>query len=236
MEELKVLYEDNHIIVVEKPQNIPTQADSSGDLDMLTIVKNYIKEKYNKPGNVFVGLVHRLDRPTGGILVFAKTSKAAGRLCEQIKEKDCKKKYFAVTVNVPRFQEGKLENYLQKDEKNNVVSVVPQGNVGAKYALLSYKMLGSKATDKGSDIALIDIDLQTGRSHQIRVQFAHIKCPLLGDKKYGGDIAQNHNLALWAYELSLIHPVTKQKMVFKSMPPIKNSPWKFFESEILKKF
>ena len=236
MEELKVLYEDNHIIVVEKPQNIPTQADVSGDLDMLTMVKNYIKEKYNKPGNVYVGLVHRLDRPTGGILVFAKTSKAAGRLCEQIKEKSCKKKYLAVTVNVPRFKEGKLENYLSKDEKTNIVTVVPQGNVGAKYALLNYNVLGCKATDKNVNIALCDVDLQTGRSHQIRVQFAHIKCSLFGDKKYGGDITPNHNLALWAYELRFVHPVTKQNMVFKSMPPINNTPWKFFEKEITAKF
>ena len=138
---LTVLYEDNQIIVVVKPQNVPTQADSSGDKDLLTMIKEYVKEKYAKPGEVYIGLVHRLDRPTGGVMVFARTSKAAARLQEQMKTGLFEKKYLAVTVGVPRDRQGRLSQYLVKDEKNNMVRVVPAAVEGAKKAELEYKVL-----------------------------------------------------------------------------------------------
>jgi len=227
MEDLTILHEDNHIIVVLKPQNVPSCEDESKDLDMLNMVKTYIKEKYQKPGNVYVGLVHRLDRPTGGVMVFAKTSKAASRLSEQIKNGDMNKKYLAVVDGVPKVNSGKLINYLLKNEKTNTVSAVPQLTQGAKYAELSYKVLDS---EKG--VSLVDIDLLTGRSHQIRVQFKYIGCPVYGDAKYGKKSA-NNKLALWSYYLKFEHPVTKNSMVFKVYPPVEENPWKVFKVENL---
>ncbi|MBQ8792287.1 MAG: RNA pseudouridine synthase, partial [Clostridia bacterium] len=141
MEKLTVLYEDNHIIVVVKPQNVPTQADESGDKDMLTIVKEYVKEKYNKEGEAYIGLVHRLDRPTGGVMVFARTSKAASRLCEQFKEKSMNKIYYAVTSKVPQSKQDHLVHNLKKDEKENIVKIVPISEKNSKKAELDYKVL-----------------------------------------------------------------------------------------------
>lgn len=222
MEKLNVLYEDNHVIVVLKPQNVPTQEDESKDLDMLTMVKDYIKEKYNKPGNVFVGLVHRLDRPTGGVMVFAKTSKAATRLSKQVKNKDMTKKYLAVTSKVPEKESGKLSNYLLKNPKTNTVAVVPQLTSGAKLAELEYKVL-----DSVGGRALVEVNLFTGRSHQIRVQFKHIGCALVGDAKYGV-ATPNKKLALWAYFLRFKHPVSGQILTFKVLPPTDETPWNMY--------
>lgn len=230
MEDLKVLYEDNHIIVVVKPQNIPTQEDESKDKDMLTIVKEYIKEKENKPGNVFVGLVHRLDRPTGGVMVFAKTSKSASRLTEQIKNGEFKKRYLSVINGKPREKRGKLVNFLKKNPRNNTVMVVPELTTGAKRAELDYEVLEAK-----EKVSLVDIKLHTGRSHQIRVQMKTIGCPVYGDVKYGGDIlAKGHNLALWAYELKFVHPTTKENLTFKVYPPENIVPWNVFNLDIVK--
>ena len=225
---LDVIYEDNHIIVVIKPQNIPTQADDSKDADMLSMVKEYIKTKYNKPGNVYVGLVHRLDRPTGGVMVFAKTSKAAARLTDSIKIGDMSKRYLAVTVGLPKERKAKLTNYLLKNDKTNMVSVVPVGTTGAKYAELSYNVI-----DSNDKVALVDVDLVTGRSHQIRVQLKHIGTPIYGDVKYSGDkLAKGHNLALWAYSLKFTHPTTKQLMNFKVLPDINQVPFSVFKKTI----
>lgn len=226
--ELKVVYEDNHIIVVIKPQNIPSQGDSSNDMDMLNIVKKYIKEKYNKPGNVYVGLVHRLDRPTGGLMVFAKTSKAASRLSESIKNDEFTKKYLAVLVGKAKYDENTLINYLKKDNKENIVRVVPQLEEGAKYAELKYRTL-----DFNSKLSLVEIELRTGRSHQIRVQFSSIGNPVFGDVKYGGDIVKGYNLALWSYKLSFEHPISKQPLNFVCYPPCEETPWKHFKVEVL---
>ena len=224
MEDLIVLYEDNHIIVVVKPQNIPTQEDDSKDKDMLTIVKNYIKVKENKPGNVYVGLVHRLDRPTGGVMVFAKTSKAASRHAEDIKNGDFHKRYLAVVNNKPREKRGKLVNFLKKNSRTNTVMVVPELESGGKRAELDYEILEEK-----EKVTLVDVNLHTGRSHQIRVQMKHIGCPIYGDVRYGGDIlAKGHNLALWAFELKLVHPTTKENMTFKVYPPEDKTPWNVF--------
>lgn len=227
-EELKVVYEDNHILVVIKPQNVPSQADSSNDLDMLTMCKNYIKEKYNKQGNVYVGLVHRLDRPTGGLMVFAKTSKSASRLAESMKNGEFSKKYLAVVVGKPKYNEDRLVNYLKKDTKDNVVRVVPQLEEGAKYAELNYKVL-----DSNSKLSLCEVKLGTGRNHQIRVQMATIGNPVFGDVKYGGDIVKGYNLALWAYKLSFEHPISNQTMNFICYPPVEDTPWKYFKVDVL---
>ena len=224
MEDLIVLYEDNHIIVVVKPQNIPTQEDDSKDKDMLTIIKEYIKVKENKPGNVYVGLVHRLDRPTGGVMVFAKTSKAASRLTEDIKNGDFHKRYLAVVNGKPREKRAKLVNYLKKNARTNIVQVVPELESGGKRAELDYEILEEK-----EKVTLVNVNLHTGRSHQIRVQMKHIGCPVYGDVRYGGDIlAKGHNLALWAFELKLVHPTTKENMTFKVYPPEDKTPWNVF--------
>jgi 23S rRNA pseudouridine1911/1915/1917 synthase len=225
--ELNILFEDNHVIVVLKPQNIPSQEDSSGDRDMLTIIKDYIKEKYAKPGNVFIGLVHRLDRPTGGVMVFAKTGKAAQRLCAQMESGEFDKRYFAVVVGTPREARARLSDYLVKDEKNNIVKRAHSKVEGSKLAELDYKVLQT-----AEQISLIDINLITGRSHQARVQMAGIGTPVFGDSKYGGDtLAKGHKLALWAYRLSFVHPVSKDVMVFKVFPPSEEVPWKYFAIE-----
>ena len=226
MENLNIIYEDNHIIVVIKPQNIPTMEDSSKDLDMLSIIKKYIKEKYSKPGNVYVGLVHRLDRPTGGVMVFAKTSKAAARLCEQIQNGTLKKQYLTVLKGQLPLKTKKIVNYLKKDEENNVVKIVPMSEEGAKKAELVFEVLGTDFSEK-TPLTLAKIDLLTGRSHQIRVQMAGLKAPVFGDKKYGKENAENLNLALWAFKLEFIHPTTKQKMNFKVLPEDKY-PWSKF--------
>ncbi len=225
MEDLIVLYEDNQVIVVVKPQNISTQADKSQDPDLLTMVKNYVKVKYDKPGEAFIGLVHRLDRPTGGVMVFARTSKAAARLCEQIQSGEFEKKYLAVTVGHPRNRRGRLNNYLVKDEANNMVKIVPARIEGAKQAVLDYNVL-----EVNDEISLVDIQLITGRSHQARVQMAGQGCPIFGDVKYGGESMTKGKLALWAYSLRFLHPVTKEIMVFKVFPP-EGTPWKYFAVE-----
>ncbi len=221
MEDLIILHEDNHIIVVLKPQNVPSQGDASGDKDMLTIIKEYIKEKYDKKGNVYLGLVHRLDRPTGGVMVFAKSSKAATRLSEQMREGDFEKKYYAVTVGVPKEEKATLTHYIKKNSINNMVYVCTPTEEGAKKAELDYKVI-----EEIGDYALVDVRLHTGRSHQIRVQMNAINCPLYGDMRYGGEKAKKGNLALWAYYLSFSHPITKERLVFRVQPPKDIQPWK----------
>lgn len=216
MKELDVIYEDNHIIVVVKPQNIPSQSDISGDVDMLSLVKQYIKEKYNKPGEVFVGLVHRLDRPTGGIMVFAKTSKGASRLSEQIRDGNFVKTYYCVASS-PREKEGHLINYLKKDD--NIVKLVPMSETGAKKAELVYKTL-----EEVDGLSLLEVNILTGRSHQIRVQLANIGASLYGDGKYGKTQKQTTNLALWAGKLSFKHPTKEEILSFMVYPP-ENEPW-----------
>lgn len=221
---LNVVYEDNQIIVVIKPQNVPTQADSSNDADMLTMVKAYIKEKYNKPGNVFVGLVHRLDRPTGGVMIFAKTSKAASRLSESIKSGELKKNYLTIVEGGLKDKKQKLINYLKKNEKTNVVKVVGQAVSDAKYAELEYVVL-----DEKNNTSLLNINLITGRSHQIRAQLSNLGNPIYNDFKYGSKT--KGNLMLWAYCLTFIHPTTKQKMTFKVLPDLKGA-WKNYSNVI----
>ena len=224
MKSLKVLYEDNHIIVVEKPVNIPSQADKTGDVDLLTIVKQYIKEKYNKPGEVYLGLVHRLDRPTGGVMVFARTSKSASRLSEQIRNKTMHKKYLCIVDGKMENQTGSMRDFLLKNEKNNISKVVKEGTKNAKEAVLDYEVV--KYNDQ-INMSVVKVDLHTGRHHQIRVQFASRGHSLSGDQKYGTR-GRGKQLALWAYSLSFIHPTTKEELTFEDYPEIVGS-WKILE-------
>ena len=217
MEKLKVVYEDNHVIVVIKEAGIPSQADKSGDVDMLTMVKEYIKEKYNKPGNVYVGLVHRLDRMTSGLMVFAKTSKGASRLSNSIREGDFKKEYIAA-VEGKLEGNGTLENYLFKDERTNISSVVNENKKNAKIAKLEYNVLGHTMY-KDREYTYVRVKLYTGRHHQIRVQFSHINHQLYGDVKYGGIKGE---LALVACSLKFIHPTKDEMMEFEFMPEKQN--------------
>ena len=226
--DLNILYEDNHVIVVLKPQGVPSCGDESGDDSLLEMVRRYLKVTYDKPGNVYVGLVHRLDRPTGGVMVFAKTSKAAARLSAQMKEGDFEKKYLAVLVGTPKESSATVVNYLKKNSLTNTVYVATETTEGAKRSELSYKLLDSV----DDVISLVKIKLETGRSHQIRVQFSCRGLPVFGDARYGGNtLMKGANLALWAAELSFLHPVTKDRMVFVSYPPEDNEPWKKFNLE-----
>lgn len=224
MEKLTVLYEDNQIVVVIKPQNVPSAPDDSGDLDMLSMVKNYIKEKYNKPREAFIGLVHRLDRPTGGIMVFARNSKSAKRLSEQFLTHDVEKTYYAITNGVVKIKTDHLVNYLKKDEKENIVKIAPMSEQGAKKAELVYKVL--ETTDKES---LLEVKILTGRSHQIRLQLSNIGYPLVGDVKYGKEKGRTQNLGLWAGKLAFVHPTTKERLVFLATP--QGKPWDKFNLE-----
>lgn len=214
MQELRIIYEDNHIIVVEKKPNIPSQSDKTGDIDMLTIVKEYIKEKYNKPGNVYLGLVHRLDRPVGGIMIFAKTSKAASRLSNQVREKIFKKEYLAVVDGEFEQKKGTLRDYLYKDERNNISKVVKKEKKNAKLASLDYEVL---KYNNVKNLSLVKINLHTGRHHQIRVQLANFNHSIFGDQKYGTR-GKGKQIALWAYKLTIIHPITKEEMEFTDFP------------------
>ena len=212
---MKVLYEDNHIIVVQKEPNIPSQQDKTGDIDMLTLVKKYIKEKYNKPGDVYIGLVHRLDRPVGGVMVFARTSKAASRLSEQVRNKTMKKTYIAMVDGKLKEKCGILEDYLYKDERNNMSKVVDKNKKNAKLAKLEYEVIDY---DEKRDLSIVKIKLHTGRHHQIRAQFAHFGHSLFGDQKYGVR-GRGKQIRLWAYELEFVHPVKKELMIFRSDLP-----------------
>ena len=215
---VRVLYEDNHLLVVEKPANVPVQADASGDEDLLTACKEYIKEKYQKPGEVYLGLVHRLDRPVGGVMVFARTSKAAARLTEQFSAHKAQKRYAAV-VEGSAPPEGRLTDWLLKNESTNTTSVVKEGTPGGKLARLSYRTL---AREKG--LSLLDVELQTGRPHQIRVQLSHSGFPIRGDQRYNPDAKVGEQIRLWAYALTIAHPTLKEPMTFYALPPFSEFP------------
>ena len=203
---INILYEDNHLLVVEKKVGVLSQSDGTNTPDMLTILKQYLKEKYNKPGNVYLGLVHSLDKNVGGVMVFAKTSKAAKRLSEGIRNREFKKTYLAVCKGIID-SDGEYLDYLKRIEYRSVISNSKEG----KLAILSYKVLSRKNND-----TLVKINLETGRHHQIRVQFSYHNHPLLGDEKYGSKGA--YPLALFAYKLEFTHPTTKEKLEFKVLP------------------
>lgn len=222
-----IVYEDNHLLVIIKPHNIGVQEDESEDDDLLNLLKQYIKVRDNKPGNVFLGLVHRLDRPTGGVMVFAKTSKCASRLTEQLKNHEMKKSYLCVVIGKPIQEKARLSCYLVKDSKTNTVNLATQSDYGAKEAILDYEVIDNQA-----NMSLVKVNLLTGRSHQIRVQMSkQNQTPIFGDFKYG-DKAHGGNLALWAYQLQFNHPVSKKPMLFKVLPDIDKLPWKIFDNAI----
>ncbi len=221
--DLKIVYEDNHLLVVVKPYDVPVQADESGDADMVNMLKQYLVEKYNKPGEAYLGLVHRLDRPTGGVMVFAKTSKCASRLCEAIRNGDVEKRYLAVVDGAPRYKADKLTCYLKKFADTNIVKIVPSLSEGAKYAELDYKVLCTKP-----DVSLLLVNLITGRGHQIRVQLSNLGTPIVGDKKYGK--GENCPLCLWACELKFAHPISGKEMTFRVYPP-ETAPWTKFDMD-----
>ncbi|MBD5132822.1 MAG: RNA pseudouridine synthase [Clostridiales bacterium] len=225
---ITVLFEDNHLLVVVKPQNVPTQADESGDEDLLTKLKKYLVKKYNKPGEAYLGLVHRLDRPTGGVMVFAKTSKAAARLSEQLKNHDeFEKTYLAVTSGRPT-RTGKIEHYLAKDSKTNTVVVAPSSLEGAKKAESDIEI-----KDERDGLTLVSVKLLTGRSHQARVQLKALSAPIVGDYRYAGNkLIKSPHLALWAYKLVFAHPVSGDIMRFIALPP-DEFPWTVFDTESL---
>ncbi len=214
---INIIYEDNHLLVVEKPVGMPVQKDSSGDDDLLSIMKKYLKDKYNKPGNVYLGLVHRLDRPVSGVMVFAKTSKAAKRLSSQIANHEFKKTYLAV-VHGKVSDSGTFKDKLLKNPKTNMTSVSDKG----KDAELDFTLAGYK-----NNLSLVKINLKTGRSHQIRVQFSSRNFPLYGDQKYNLK-TEKGDIALFAMALEFTHPITKKVVKF-SLPMPKRYPFNLFE-------
>lgn len=220
---MKIIYEDNHILLVYKKANLPSQPDSSGDKDLLSICKEYIKRKYNKPGNVYLSLIQRLDRPVEGLMVLAKSSKAAARLSKAISKQEIKKKYYAIVWDNNLKDEDVLIDYLYKGKKQ--ISRVVSKNQG-KYSELSYKKIASN-----KNLSLLDIDLKTGRHHQIRVQLASRLSPIYGDQRYGRQ--DKKQIALFAYYLSFVHPVSKKTMSFIS-DDYENEAFNEFQKEILK--
>ena len=210
----EIIYEDNHLLVVVKPQGIPVQKAESSNDDFQTLLKDYLKRKYDKPGNVFLGIVHRLDQPVGGVMVFAKTSKAASRLSEEIRQNLWKKQYLAVVDGVPKEKKAVLEDWLIKNEEKNEVYVSKKGDPKAKFARLSYETLQSK-----NGRSLLKITLETGRAHQIRVQLSSRGLPIVNDHKYNKNSKNIADIALWAYSVEIIHPVTKEKLVFSKEIP-----------------
>lgn len=211
MNNLDILYEDNHIIVVVKPYNILSQGDSTRDVSIMDMIKDYIKVKYNKPGNVYLGLVHRLDRPVGGIMVFARSSKAASRLCKAFNEHSITKKYMAI-VNGKIKAKDELVDYISKDKDGNAYI-----DKDGKKAVLDYELL---QYDSKNDCSLVSVNLHTGRHHQIRIQFASRGHYLLGDQRYG--VKDNVQISLFSYYLSFTHPVTKEVLEFKVYPNSEN--------------
>ena len=218
---INILYEDNHLLVVNKPANMPVCLDSSCDIDLLSKLKEYIKIKYNKPGNVYLGLVHRLDRPVEGIMVFAKTSKAASRLSNQITNNKFNKTYYAIVENIPP-KEGTFTDYLYKNEKSNTSCITTQDK--GKKSILEYTLINTK-----NNLSLVKINLLTGRHHQIRVQFSHHGYPLYGDHRYNKKFINDNqtNIALIAKQLSFYHPITKELLTFEIELP-KRYPYTIF--------
>ena len=204
---IKVIYEDNHLLVCDKPVNIPMQEDESKDKDLLSLAKEYIKDKYNKPGEVYLGLVHRLDRPVSGVCVFARTSKAASRLSSQVSNHTFKKTYLAIVEDNNLQDKGHFEDYLLKDSKTNMVKV----NKNGKLAILDYEVI-----DRINNLALVKIQLKTGRSHQIRVQFSSRNHALWGDQRYNKNSEVGQQIALHAVTLEFEHPTTKEHLTFNS--------------------
>lgn len=219
--DFQVLYEDNHILVANKPNNMLVQPDTTGDVALEDLAKQYIKVKYNKTGAVFLNAVHRIDRPVSGVVVFARTSKALARLNEQFRSKEIKKTYWAIVKNRPEIEAATLENYIRRDAKKNKSFVCQKDSKDAKLARLSYKLIASS-----ENYNLLEIDLHTGRHHQIRCQLAHIGCPIKGDLKYGAERSnKDGGISLHARSVEFIHPVSKEPIKITAPVPEDNL-WK----------
>ena len=223
MTNIPILYEDNHLLIVEKPVNIPVQEDRSKDEDLLTILKKVLKVRYNKLGNVYLGLVHRLDRPVGGVIVFAKTSKAASRLAKTIQNGQFTRKYLTVVRGIPKKKKEKLTSYLVKDRRRNIVYTASKDTKNAKIAILEYEVLQT-----AGELSILSVQLHTGRSHQIRVQLSTAGYPIYGDQKYGNHINKpGQQIALWAHSVQFKHPVKDEMITVQSQPP-EQYPWNLF--------
>lgn len=219
----RILFEDNHLFVVNKLPSEIVQGDKTGDIPLLDHCKAYIKEVYDKPFNVYLGLVHRIDRPVSGAVIFAKTSKALSRLNEQIRDQQIQKTYWAIVKNRPEKEEGHLVHYLIKNEKNNKSTAYESEKKGTKRAELKYKLI-----NESKDYFLLEVDLLTGRHHQIRVQLAKIGCPIKGDLKYGFDRSnKDKSISLHARYLSFKHPTTKELLKITA-DPIEDPLWNYF--------
>ncbi|MDR0680830.1 MAG: RNA pseudouridine synthase [Dysgonamonadaceae bacterium] len=223
---MEVIYEDNHIITVNKTCSEIVQGDKTGDLPLSEIVKQWLKEKYNKQGNVFIGVAHRLDRPVSGLVLFAKTSKVLPRLNEMFREGKVKKVYWAIVKNPPPQQEDELVHYLVRNEKQNRSYAYDREKPNAKKAMLSYKIIAHS-----NSYYLLEIDLKTGRHHQIRCQLAKIGCPIKGDLKYGFDRSNpKGGISLHSRKVEFIHPVSKEKIEITAPVPKDDNLWHLLES------
>ena len=221
---MTVVYEDNHIIVVNKTASEIVQADKTGDTPLSETVKQYLKEKYQKPGNVFLGVTHRLDRPVSGLVIFAKTSKALTRLNEMFRAGEVKKTYWAVVKNAPKESEGELVHFLVRNEKQNKSYAYDKEVPNSKKAVLDYRLIG-----RSDNYYLLEVDLKTGRHHQIRCQLAKMGCPIKGDLKYGSPRSNpDGSICLHARRVRFVHPVTKELIELKAPLPEGNL-WKGFE-------
>lgn len=228
--EIKIIHEDKHIIVAEKPPKVPSQRDKSGDPDMLSILKEHLKKNYPSAKNPYIGLIHRLDRPVGGLMVFAKTKEANKWLSEEIRDKGFGKEYYAVVCGKPQREEGELRNYLLRNGRINMSKVVNKETKNSKEAILEYKLIESVNTEEYGKLSLVKIILKTGRHHQIRVQFSNADLPLWGDNKYNRTFVKMKGwtqIALWAYGLSFKHPKEKKLCKYESKPH-KEYPFNLF--------
>jgi 23S rRNA pseudouridine1911/1915/1917 synthase len=223
---IDVLYVDNHLLVVNKPAGVLSQEDITGDHDLLSLAKDWVKREFDKPGNVYLGLVHRLDRPTSGVMVFARTSKAAARLSDQFRKRTTEKRYVAI-VEGHADLDGTLVDHLVKRDRH--VETANEGDAGARRAELNVQVI-RQGSRNGRPVSLVDVDLGTGRAHQIRVQLSSRGHPIVGDMRYGASVEfDGRNLALHAYQLSVQHPTLREAMTFSAMP---SSDWKVFEQEL----
>lgn len=221
---MTVVYEDNHIIIVNKTASEIVQGDKTGDVPLSETVKQYLKEKYHKPGNVFIGVTHRLDRPVSGLVVFAKTSKALSRLNEMFKNSEVKKTYWAIVKQTPAEAEGELVNYLVRNEKRNKSYAYDTEKPGSKKAILHYRLIA-----RSDNYCLLEVDLKTGRHHQIRCQLAKMGCPIKGDLKYGFPRSNpDGSICLHARRVRFVHPVSKEQIDVVAPVPSDNL-WRSFE-------
>lgn len=228
----RILFEDNHLLIINKMPSEIVQGDKTGDPSLLETVKEYIGRKYNKPGNVFAGLVHRIDRPVSGAVVYARTSKALSRMTNMVRQRDFDKRYLAIVRNRPSETEGSLKHFLIKNEAQNKSFVVKPSQSGAKEARLDYKLIA-----QSESFYMLEIQLYTGRHHQIRVQLAAIGCPILGDLKYGDKRSlPDASIGLHAAMLGFSHPVGNQRLSIKAMPDWNSRHWTVFKNEILNYF